>query len=75
MIQASSYDSLPHPTPEIHSIAMSELSYRLQIDFTLLFTLFILLILSYLDRNVLSSAKVQGIEADLGMVGTNFLTP
>lgn len=33
-----------------------------------------LLILNYLDRNALASARVQGIEADLGMVGTNFNT-
>jgi len=43
-----------------------------QIDFTLLPALFILLILNYLDRNALASARVQGIEADLGMKGTNF---
>ncbi|BGP38805.1 hypothetical protein JCM10449v2_002742 [Rhodotorula kratochvilovae] len=45
-----------------------------KIDFTLLPTLFVLLILNYLDRNALASARVQGIEADLGMVGTNFNT-
>lgn len=36
--------------------------------------LFLLLILNYLDRNALASARVQGIEADLGMVGTQFNT-
>ncbi|GAA5910880.1 hypothetical protein JCM8208_006676, partial [Rhodotorula glutinis] len=45
-----------------------------KIDFTLLPTLFILLILNYLDRNALASARVQGIEEDLGMTGTNFNT-
>ncbi|KAM0747982.1 putative nicotinamide mononucleotide permease [Meredithblackwellia eburnea MCA 4105] len=45
-----------------------------KIDYTLLPTLFLLLILNYLDRNALASARVQGIEADLKMVGTNFNT-
>ncbi len=36
--------------------------------------LFLLLILNYLDRNALASARVQGIEADLGMEGTQFNT-
>lgn len=35
-------------------------------------TLFILLILNYLDRNALASARVQGIEKDLGMKGNDF---
>jgi hypothetical protein len=35
-------------------------------------TLFVLLILNYLDRNALASARVQGIEADLGMEGNQF---
>ncbi|KWU45903.1 putative nicotinamide mononucleotide permease [Rhodotorula sp. JG-1b] len=43
-----------------------------KIDFTLLPTLFILLILNYLDRNALASARVQGLEKDLGMKGTDF---
>lgn len=43
-----------------------------KIDFTLLPTLFILLILNYLDRNALASARVQGIEKSLGLVGTQF---
>jgi MFS family permease len=34
--------------------------------------LFILLILNYLDRNALASARVQGIEKDLGMKGNDF---
>ncbi|KAI5478410.1 putative nicotinamide mononucleotide permease [Pseudohyphozyma bogoriensis] len=45
-----------------------------KIDWTLLPALFFLLILNYLDRNALASARVQGIEADLGMEGTNFNT-
>ncbi|GAA5898681.1 hypothetical protein JCM6882_000895 [Rhodosporidiobolus microsporus] len=45
-----------------------------KIDFTLLPCLFILLILNYLDRNALASARVQGIEEDLGMEGTQFNT-
>jgi hypothetical protein len=45
-----------------------------QIDFTLMPTLFVLLILNYLDRNALASARVQGIEADLGMTGNQFNT-
>ncbi|GAA6039056.1 hypothetical protein JCM8097_000175 [Rhodosporidiobolus ruineniae] len=45
-----------------------------KIDFTLLPTLFILLILNYLDRNALASARVQGIEDDLGLVGNQFNT-
>lgn len=52
---------------------MPDLSTSLvQIDFTLLPTLFILLILNYLDRNALASARVQGLEKDLGMKGTDF---
>lgn len=43
-----------------------------QIDIRLLPTLFILLILNYLDRNALASARVQGIEKDLGMKGNDF---
>lgn len=35
-------------------------------------TLFVLLILNYLDRNALASARVQGIEKDLNMKGTDF---
>lgn len=49
-----------------------DLFYALQIDFTLLPTLFVLLILNYLDRNALASARVQGLEKDLGMKGTDF---
>ncbi|GAA5860919.1 hypothetical protein JCM8547_003888 [Rhodosporidiobolus lusitaniae] len=45
-----------------------------KIDFTLMPTLFVLLVLNYLDRNALASARVQGIEADLGMVGNQFNT-
>ncbi|GAA5892665.1 hypothetical protein JCM6882_000551 [Rhodosporidiobolus microsporus] len=45
-----------------------------KIDFTLMPTLFVLLVLNYLDRNALASARVQGIEEDLGMVGTQFNT-
>ncbi|GAA5859557.1 hypothetical protein JCM8547_006138, partial [Rhodosporidiobolus lusitaniae] len=67
---------------EIDKIALlSEEEYKAEeakllrkIDWTLLPCLFILLILNYLDRNALASARVQGIEADLGMVGTQFNT-
>lgn len=45
-----------------------------KIDFTLLPTLFVLLVLNYLDRNALASARVQGIEESLGMKGTQFNT-
>ncbi|GAA6034267.1 hypothetical protein JCM8097_003815 [Rhodosporidiobolus ruineniae] len=45
-----------------------------KIDFTLMPILFLLLVLYYLDRNALASARVQGIEADLGMVGSDFNT-
>ncbi|BEI82251.1 hypothetical protein CcaverHIS002_0301190 [Cutaneotrichosporon cavernicola] len=38
-----------------------------KIDTRLLPTLFVLLILNYLDRNALASARVQGLEADLGL--------
>lgn len=34
--------------------------------------LFCLMVLNYLDRNALAGARVQGIEADLGMEGTDF---
>lgn len=34
--------------------------------------LFILLVLNYLDRNALASARVQGLEADLGLEGNQF---
>lgn len=37
-------------------------------------TLFILLVLNYLDRNALPLARVQGIEKDIGLQGTNFNT-
>ncbi|BEI97819.1 hypothetical protein CcaverHIS631_0301180 [Cutaneotrichosporon cavernicola] len=43
-----------------------------KIDTRLLPTLFVLLILNYLDRNALASARVQGLEADLGLVGNQF---
>jgi hypothetical protein len=43
-------------------------------DIRILPILFILLILNYLDRNALALARVQGIEADLGMAGRNFNT-
>ncbi|KAI5449816.1 hypothetical protein NCC49_004028 [Naganishia albida] len=45
-----------------------------KIDTRLLPTLFILLVLNYLDRNALASARVQGLEKDLGLVGTQFNT-
>lgn len=56
-----------------------------EIDARILPTLFIILVTNYLDRNGLSYvshrttsdislARVQGIEADLGMVGQNFNT-
>ncbi|GAA6004505.1 hypothetical protein JCM10207_000757 [Rhodosporidiobolus poonsookiae] len=59
-------------SPEEYKVAERKLLRK--IDFTLLPTLFILLILNYLDRNALASARVQGIEADLGMHGTQFNT-
>lgn len=34
--------------------------------------LFTLIVLNYLDRNALAAARVQGIEADLGMKGNDF---
>lgn len=52
--------------------AIEERKLLRKIDFTLLPTLFILLILNYLDRNALASARVQGIEKSLGLVGTQF---
>ncbi|KAJ9092851.1 hypothetical protein QFC19_008575 [Naganishia cerealis] len=59
--------------------ALSEEEYNLaekklvrKIDTRLLPTLFILLVLNYLDRNALASARVQGLEKDLGLVGTQF---
>ncbi|GJN87585.1 hypothetical protein Rhopal_000540-T1 [Rhodotorula paludigena] len=57
-------------TPE--EFAVEERKLLRKIDYTLLPTLFILLILNYLDRNALASARVQGIEDDLGMEGTDF---
>ncbi|KAH8078006.1 putative nicotinamide mononucleotide permease [Filobasidium floriforme] len=61
--------------------ALSEEEYSLaekklvrKIDLRLLPTLFILLVLNYLDRNALASARVQGLETDLGLVGTQFNT-
>ncbi|EAL19325.1 hypothetical protein CNBH0190 [Cryptococcus deneoformans B-3501A] len=53
-------------------LAIEERKLLRKIDFTLLPTLFVLLILNYLDRNALASARVQGIEKSLGMVGTQF---
>lgn len=35
-------------------------------------TLFVLIVLNYLDRNALAAARVQGIEKDLGMKGNDF---
>ncbi|WOO79139.1 putative transporter [Vanrija pseudolonga] len=45
-----------------------------KVDLRLMPCLFVLLILNYLDRNALSLARVQGIEADLGLKGNNFNT-
>ncbi|KAJ9091478.1 hypothetical protein QFC20_007618 [Naganishia adeliensis] len=61
--------------------ALSEEEFKLEekklvrkIDTRLLPTLFILLVLNYLDRNALASARVQGLEKDLGLVGNQFNT-
>ncbi|OCF45725.1 nicotinamide mononucleotide permease [Kwoniella heveanensis CBS 569] len=59
-------------SPEEFNAAEKKLLRK--IDFTLLPTLFVLLILNYLDRNALASARVQGIEKSLGMKGTQFNT-
>lgn len=47
---------------------------KLQIDLRILPTLFILLILNYLDRNGLALARVQGVDVDLGLVNNQFNT-
>lgn len=43
-----------------------------QIDIRLLPMLFTLMVLNYLDRNALASARVQGLEKDLGLEGNQF---
>ncbi|ODN84940.1 hypothetical protein, variant [Cryptococcus amylolentus CBS 6039] len=55
-------------------LAAEEKKLVRKIDIALMPTLFVLLILNYLDRNALSSARVQGIEKSLGMVGNQFNT-
>ncbi|KIR89996.1 nicotinamide mononucleotide permease [Cryptococcus deuterogattii CBS 10090] len=67
---AAEIELLRQMSPE--DFAIEERKLLRKIDFTLLPTLFILLILNYLDRNALASARVQGIEKSLGLVGTQF---
>ncbi|WVQ77510.1 hypothetical protein IAR50_007196 [Cryptococcus sp. DSM 104548] len=59
-------------TLPLDELAAEEKKLLRKIDFTLLPTLFVLLVLNYLDRNALASARVQGIEDSLGMEGTQF---
>ncbi|GJN93243.1 hypothetical protein Rhopal_006290-T1 [Rhodotorula paludigena] len=63
-------DQLAMLTPD--EFKKEELKLLRKIDFTLMPMLFCLMVLNYLDRNALAGARVQGIEADLGMVGTDF---
>ncbi|OXH06703.1 nicotinamide mononucleotide permease [Cryptococcus neoformans A1-35-8] len=69
---AAEIELLRSMSPE--DFAIEERKLLRKIDFTLLPTLFVLLILNYLDRNALASARVQGIEKSLGLVGTQFNT-
>lgn len=69
---AAEIEIVKNLSPEEFDAAEKKLLRK--IDFTLLPTLFVLLVLNYLDRNALASARVQGIEASLGMVGTQFNT-
>ncbi|GAA5849610.1 hypothetical protein JCM9279_007288 [Rhodotorula babjevae] len=57
-------------TPEEYAVEEKALVRKL--DMRLMPVLWILLVLNYLDRNALASARVQGIEADLGMKGNDF---
>ncbi|GAA5937202.1 hypothetical protein JCM3775_001578 [Rhodotorula graminis] len=57
-------------TPEEYAVEEKALVRKL--DMRLMPVLWILLVLNYLDRNALASARVQGIEEDLGMKGTDF---
>lgn len=43
-----------------------------KIDLRLLPILFVLIVLNYLDRNALASARVQGLGKDLGLKGEQF---
>ncbi|KAL3463135.1 major facilitator superfamily domain-containing protein [Aspergillus heterothallicus] len=45
-----------------------------KIDFRLLSMTFVMYILNYLDRNNIASAKLAGLEADLGLVGNQYQT-
>ncbi|GAA5903953.1 hypothetical protein JCM8208_001738 [Rhodotorula glutinis] len=57
-------------TPEEYAVEEKALVRKL--DMRLMPVLWILLVLNYLDRNALASARVQGIEEDLGMKGNDF---
>ncbi|BEI85675.1 hypothetical protein CcaverHIS002_0510760 [Cutaneotrichosporon cavernicola] len=58
--------------PDEYERAQAKLKRK--IDIRILPTLFILLVLNYLDRNAVPLARVQGIDKDLGLVGTQFNT-
>ncbi|TXT10884.1 hypothetical protein VHUM_01635 [Vanrija humicola] len=57
-----------------HELERESRRLKRKVDFRLMPCLFVLLVFNYLDRNALSLARVQGIEADLGLKGNNFNT-
>lgn len=58
-------------TPEEREKAEKALVRK--IDFRLLPMIIIMYILNYLDRNNIASARLAGLESDLGLVGNQYL--
>ncbi|WWC86577.1 uncharacterized protein L201_001454 [Kwoniella dendrophila CBS 6074] len=63
-------EALKRLSPEEYAEAHKKLVRK--IDIRLLPILFVLLVLNYLDRNALASARVQGLEKDLHLKGDQF---
>ncbi|WVW85913.1 hypothetical protein I302_107951 [Kwoniella bestiolae CBS 10118] len=63
-------EALKRLSPDEYAAQHSKLVRK--IDIRLLPVLFVLLILNYLDRNALASARVQGLEKDLKLKGDQF---
>ncbi|KIV93471.1 hypothetical protein PV10_04683 [Exophiala mesophila] len=50
----------------------AEHKIRVKVDFRLMPMLCVLLMVAYLDRTNIGNARIQGLEADLGMTGTDY---
>lgn len=70
------YVNLPESLQDLTQEQLAELDKKVtrKIDLRLMPMLIYIYILNYLDRNNIASARLGGIEADLGLVGTQYQT-